>query len=244
MKMEEKIFEEKNEIKNLISAESNKIPDPQLIEYIVKKEDSIYGISLTFDMNPKYLMKINNLSSDYLFPGQNFEDKTYITYDCEEIQDYDEIKMSVLPYKPILKNCVLNALGFLNIIDENMPDIKYEIRKNDKGVAFIFYVPGMHKEKDGKNIKVKINNVKNNKHVTYTFGFTCDNFRDDSNEFPDVFFSNCRPVNKKEFEFKTSPLLIKDFLLNHKLTKCEIKNGIVFIEMPFTNSAGGTKKIN
>ena len=40
------------------------------MDYIVKEDDSFFGIALKFSVNEGYLMRINNLSSDMIFKGQ------------------------------------------------------------------------------------------------------------------------------------------------------------------------------
>jgi LysM repeat protein len=39
------------------------------MEYLVKEDDSLFGIALKFSVNHDYLMRLNDLSSDLIFPG-------------------------------------------------------------------------------------------------------------------------------------------------------------------------------
>ena len=43
------------------------------------------------------------------FISKKFDNTTYFTY--KEAEDYNKDLISNLPYKPTLKNCVLDALG-------------------------------------------------------------------------------------------------------------------------------------
>lgn len=44
--------------------------DFNIIEYVVKRGDSLYSISKQFNLNPDDLMKYNNLSSTLIYPNQ------------------------------------------------------------------------------------------------------------------------------------------------------------------------------
>ncbi|CAD8191582.1 unnamed protein product [Paramecium pentaurelia] len=70
MNVIEETYNKKQRSQSFQVREESPPQQEEFMDYVVQEDDSFFGISLKFNINEGYLLKINNLSSDMIFKGQ------------------------------------------------------------------------------------------------------------------------------------------------------------------------------